>query len=266
MKIGESIEHGGVPNGPDNELLPSDELIQKVGIGPRNGQEFIGFGDYIFESNIRTDAKLQPNEKLLDLGCGLGQVARPLTKYLSGGGRYEGLDVNSDAIRWCKEHYARFPNFNFQLADLYNSTYNPQGAYKASEYKFPYGSGAFDVVFLRSVFTHLLPDEVRNYLGEIARVTKPGGRCVITYFLLNAEALRSIERGLIKSLTFLYEYDSVCRIENRESPGDAVGLSESFVRELYDQHGMSITRIDYGQWCRLKFLEYDQDTIIAVKQ
>src|SRR3954452_23014549 len=51
------------------------------------------------------------------------------------------------------------------------------------------------LVFLCSVFTHMMPNEAANYIGEIARVLKPGGRCVVTYFLLNHENMTRMARG-----------------------------------------------------------------------
>ena len=46
------------------------------------------------------------------------------------------------------------------------------------------GPGGRDVAFLTSVFTHMLPEDVEHYLDELARVLKPGGRTLITWFLL----------------------------------------------------------------------------------
>jgi len=48
-------------------------------------------------------------------------------------------------------------------------------------------------VILSSAFTHTLSDEVSNYLSEIERVMKPGGRAMITFFLLNRQSLMLIE-------------------------------------------------------------------------
>ncbi len=48
-------------------------------------------------------------------------------------------------------------------------------------------------VLLTSVFTHMLPQDMDNYLSEVARVLKPDGRCLITYFLLNPESLALID-------------------------------------------------------------------------
>jgi len=120
-------------------------------------------------------------------------MAIPLTKYLSEGS-YEGIDIIPYHINWCKKNImSRYPNFRFQMADVFNKLYNPKGKYKPSEYEFPYQDEDFDFVFLTSVFTHMLPKDMENYFSQIARVLRKKGRCLITFFLLNKESLRLIE-------------------------------------------------------------------------
>lgn len=48
---------------------------------------------------------------------------------------------------------------------------------------------SFDFVFLTSVFTHLLPEDMNNYFSEVVRVLTHARRCLITYFLLTFESL-----------------------------------------------------------------------------
>jgi hypothetical protein len=75
-------------------------------------------------------------------------------------------DVGSD--EWCQGNISsKYPNFRFQLADVYNTEYNPGGTHRASEYESPYEDESFDFVILTSAFTHMLPEEVSNYLSEI---------------------------------------------------------------------------------------------------
>ena len=61
---------------------------------------------------------------------------------------------------------------------LYN-----QDDLSATQFTFPYKAKSFDVIFLFSVFTHMLPDEIEHYLKEISRMLKPGGICLTTLFL-----------------------------------------------------------------------------------
>jgi hypothetical protein len=42
-----------------------------------------------------------------------------------------------------------------------------------------------DIVFAASVFTHMLPEGVANYFHEAARVVKPMGHCIFSFFLFD---------------------------------------------------------------------------------
>ncbi|HEY53321.1 MAG TPA: class I SAM-dependent methyltransferase, partial [Caldilineae bacterium] len=139
---------------------------------------------------------MHPDSAVLDVGCGIGRIAVPLTSYLNVRGRYEGLDIVPESIAWCQRTITpRYPHFQFHLIDVHNPLYNPDGVEIAKTYRFPFDDDVFDVVFLKSVFTHMLIDDVVGYIGEIARVLRPGSRCVITYFLLNDDSLIRLEDG-----------------------------------------------------------------------
>ncbi len=77
-------------------------------------------------------------------------------------------------------------SFRFTHVDLANDTYNPNGQATAASFRFPSDDATFDLVIATSVFTHLLPDEMGNYLGEIGRVLAPGGRLFSTWFVVDA--------------------------------------------------------------------------------
>jgi SAM-dependent methyltransferase len=247
-----------------DELVPPADMIFD---GAASQEEFINIGEGFTHYFLLGHARLKPDEKVLDVGCGIGQKARVLTRYLSEKGRYEGIDIVAKGIEWCIEHYKKFPNFHFRHADISSTHYNPNGKYQASEYKFPYEDGAFDLVFLSSVFTHMLPRDMQNYFSEIARVLKRGGRCVITYFLLNPESTKRIDAGL-NTIKVPFTYVSeACRIASKETPETTVAHDEQVVRGLYEQNGLSVTEITYGYWCgRSELVGALQDAIIAVKE
>jgi len=243
-----------------DELTPPK---RKIFVGGREDYKRIGeeFLRYFIELG-----GLEPDERVLDVGCGIGRMAVPLTKYLNERGSYEGFDIVPDGINWCRKKItAKHPNFRFQLADIFNKKYHPRGRYRSSEYRFPYASESFDFVFLTSVFTHMLPDDMEHYFSEISRVIKKGGRCLITFFLWNEEALQLINAG--KSIyDFKYEGKGF-RTIHRDTPESAVAYDERFIRGMYEKFRFTIREpIHFGSWCgRENALAY-QDVIIAVKE
>jgi SAM-dependent methyltransferase len=240
------------------DVVPPDELIY-IGAGnfKEIGNEFCGY--------LVDLAGLQPHHRVLDVGCGVGRVAIPLTQYLQGSGSYEGIDIVLDGIDWCRKMITpRCPHFRFQVADLFNRSYNPQGRCQARTYTFPFPDASFDLVYLTSVFTHMLPEELENYLYEISRVLKRGSKCLITYFLLNDESAALLAAG--QSQYDFKHKKGVYRTITMHRPEDAVCYDEPFVVRLYEKYGLAIDGpIRYGSWSgRARFLSH-QDIIVATK-
>ncbi|MFZ0883759.1 MAG: class I SAM-dependent methyltransferase [Candidatus Acidiferrales bacterium] len=250
----------GTRIGGRDPLLPP-KWLQSVGspdlknfseVGEEFLQYFVNFG------------RLLSDQRVLDVGCGTGRMALPLTKYLKSGS-YEGMDIDRASIEWCQKTYTtRYPNFRFHFSDIYNKMYNASGKYRASDYEFPFESSSFDFVFLTSVFTHMLPKDLEYYFSEVVRVLKRDGRCLITYFLLNPESLQLIAE---KASHFNFQYDLPgCRVENNDVPEGAVGYAEGVVRDLYGKHGLNLLEpIRFGRWCGRKNGLSWQDMIVAVK-
>ena len=241
-------------------LVPdAEEMID----GPQSLEEFKANGDE-FLTLYKALCGLRPDERMLDVGCGMGRKTLPLTQYLSDRAVYEGIDIRQAAIDWCRTKITpRFPAFHFQQIDVYNKFYNPQGRHQPSEYRFPFADDTFSLVVLGSVFTHMLSDSVENYLAEVQRVLRKGGRCLVTYFLLNEESLRHIEAGS-STLDFKHVFDN-CRTISSDVLEQAIAFDERWIRNLYREKGLNVTRVDYGSWCgRDTYLSY-QDLILAVK-
>ena len=186
------------------ELLDLATKPQKSNslIPPLKLRHIIGEDDFDSTTSLRqlrVYCGLEPNGKVLDVGCGCGRVAVSLIGYLNSSGGYEGFDIVKEFIDWLQANVTpRYPNFRFRHANVWNSSYNPNGEIGALKYKFPYGNESFDVVYLGSVFTHMLPQDLENYLSEISRMLKPGGRCMISYFLLTPETQSRIDQKLSK--------------------------------------------------------------------
>lgn len=238
---------------------------------PPHSMRFIGGGNYLiiaynFLSLFKELADLRPQDKVLDVGCGTGRLSVPFTKYLSSKGEYHGFDIVKSGIDLCNEKISRkYPNFHYLHANIYNKSYNPQGIINPSGYHFPYEDEQFDFVFLTSVFTHMLSDDIRHYLSEISRVLKKDGKCFITYFLINDESKEIIKNGH-SSQNIKFQIDDNSFTKNKEMREAAIGVKEEFIRKIYKTVNLKIKEpIYYGSWCNRENAKSYQDIIIAEK-
>jgi SAM-dependent methyltransferase len=225
-------------------LVPPRRLLYD---GPRdpgtfreNGREFLRH--YVDRCGLR------PDEHILDVGSGMGRKTVPLTGYLSSSARYLGLDVNPRGVDWCTSRItSRFPNFAFQHLDVYNGRYNPHGRLQDATVAFPCAEHSVDFVVMASVLTHMLPDGMKRYLSEAARVLRPTtGRCLVTLFVLDEVSRAGIEEGR-SIFNFRHRHGSWA-VEREDRPEDAVAYEERFVRPAFEDAGLAIRAVFPGSW------------------
>lgn len=249
--------HGGILAGRRDPLVAPDWLHGVGGAFEKMGEKFFRF--------FVNYGGLGPHERVLDVGCGTGRMARPLARYLETG-TYDGIDIVEPSIRWCQKVYRRrHPNFRFHFTDIYNKMYNPAGKHRASEYRFPFDEASFDFAFLTSVFTHMLPPDVENYVSEVARCLRPGGRCFATFYLHTPAALRHAQESG-QQFTFTHDLGG-CRVHNPSVPEEAVAYDESYVRDLFERNGLAVAGpVRHGAWSGNPEAETFQDIVIGVKR
>lgn len=217
-------------------------------------EEFLRY--FVELGNLRED------HSVLDVGCGIGVMASRLTRFLGPQGAYCGFDIVPVGIKWASNHISsRFPNFSFTHVDLFNKHYNPKGKLSANSFLFPYPDKTFDFVFLKSVFTHLLPASIEHYLQEISRVLKPTGKCLATIFLLNDESVGLI-RAAKSSISLNHELDG-CLVLDPQFPETAIGVPENdFMRACVRQGLRQIPPSHYGSWCGRELYMSYQDIVV----
>ena len=206
-----------------------------------------------------TLGELSPTASVLDVGCGGGRMAAPLTYYLTEG-RYVGFDVHAESIEWCRNVIgSRHAGFDFAHVDIRNARYNPTGALNATDVRFPYGDGTFDFVIASSLFTHMLRDEVAHYLREFARVLRRGGVAFVTAYLINADSVLAMAREA-RAFKFAYAHgDSLVR--DPENPATAVAHIEERLRSDARAAGLAVDRVAYGSWTAAIRLSW-QDVVL----
>lgn len=238
------------------------------GVPPR-GKIFTGPGNYIklgerYLAYFSELGGLQPNHAVLDVGCGIGRMALPLTRFLNEKGSYNGFDIVKSGIDWCNTHIsAQHKNFRFQYTGLYNQLYNTADKNDASNFIFPYEDDKFDFVFLTSVFTHMMPAEVEHYINEISRVMKPGATSLMSFFIVNCES----EDLMIKKPTHMNFpiNKGYYRLHSSRVDTANVAYDEEWLLEKLENAGLQMETIKYGQWCgRDSYFDY-QDLLICRK-
>ncbi len=87
-----------------------------VGIEAFEGEGDAGLGREFLEQLV-SFADLDPDDSVLELGCGAGHVARALLHYLRYGS-YMGLDPSAESVAWCSGKLTpRNPRFTFARWD-----------------------------------------------------------------------------------------------------------------------------------------------------
>lgn len=115
-----------------------------------------------FALDLVNDAGLRPGERVLDVACGTGTIARLAAERVGSGGRVAGLDVNAAML-----HIAR---------SLPSAT--PIKWYETAAESVPLPDESFDVVFC-GLSLQFFADKAAA-LREIRRVLKPRGRVYIS--------------------------------------------------------------------------------------
>ena len=238
---------------------------------PPRSMIFVGPGDFKavgqeFKRHFIELGGIQPDDRILDVGCGIGRMAVPLTDYLSGKGEYCGIDIVKSGIEWCQRHiFAKFDNFHFLHINVKNKAYNADGNISAREFRFPFDDDSFDFVFLTSVFTHMLPADMEHYLSEISRVLKKDAKCLITFFLLNEESMHLVQAGR-STLDFKHKIDG-CFTTDENNPESAIAYNEDYIRQLFGRLNLKLADpVNYGSWCKRDIYLSYQDIVVATKE
>jgi ubiquinone/menaquinone biosynthesis C-methylase UbiE len=110
------------------------------------------------ESQLLKDYALSSNARILDAGCGTGEISSRLAECFPGAAVL-GVDIIDEHLELARSRYARLsPRLRFEHQSIY---------------ELPAENGTFDLTVCRHVI-HSIPQADR-VLGELVRVTRRGG-------------------------------------------------------------------------------------------
>lgn len=238
--------------------MPPESLLAGVGSGDyfRIGERAMELLDHL--------AGLRKSDRILDVGCGLGRLAWPLSGRLRGRGSYDGFDTVAAYVDWCRGNLGLDPGrFRFHHADIRTTLYNPTAAVRAEDFVFPWPDRSFDLVIATSLFTHLLPPAARHYFGEIARTLDRRGRLFASFFILDERGRAAVSTGATTpKLATEIEHG---RVDDPAVPEAAVAYDWDWLRGALAEAGLEIAAMHAGYWKGHPALEY-QDLLVAVRR
>jgi len=243
--------------------VPPKELYKRLGSKTRSDFLLTAFASLDLLTRF---GGLKANERILDIGCGVGRTAIALSTFLEAG-TYYGIDIVPEFIDWCDSNITpKCPNFKFTLADVYHPVYSPNGAIPSHDYDLPYPDDTFDFIFLISSITEQEPKSTQHLIKETARLLKPGGRLFITTFLLTKDALRRIAgKREQKNRAFSYDSDLQCYVTSKTHENPLYGYDDATFTGFLANSGLSVQHTIYGFWSGQKGV-FSEDIVVGVKQ
>lgn len=242
----------------------------KKDLVPPRGMIFIGSGDFVEQGKhllqlVIDHTGLTPEGSILDIGCGIGRLAVPLTRYMNNKGSYEGFDIVKTGIDWCNKNIAsKYPNFHFLWVNLKNDLYNLNTNQESTSFIFPYPQNYFNSIVLTSVFTHMIPKDVKHYLNQINNVLHPHGKCIATFFILNEEIKAKMDSNRTE-FNFKYSYDGYYLMDSKVKEAN-VAYEEFFLYNIIEECGLKISSLYRGRWTGVKESLDFQDVVILEKK
>jgi SAM-dependent methyltransferase len=156
FEIDEIAERTGLPR------AQPPERVHTMARGPLAAAGGLYEADLIVSALTSAGATIEQVRAALDFGCSSGRVIRALTAAYPQI-QWLGCDPNRPAIRWASE--------NLPTAEFFDSDNEPP---------LRVGTGALDLAYAISVWSHLEPSLGLRWFDEMHRVIRPGGHLLST--------------------------------------------------------------------------------------
>ena len=239
-KDGQKSEDNFVPSYAARSIVAGSASIWFFGF---EGGQTLAFSKMLLNLNSK--------DRVLDIGCGCGRTAIAFRGHIRS---YVGFDISKSLIDQARS-FVPDPNFKFFSYDIFSHTYNrKESAILPEKFTFPFQNDSFDVVVASSVFTHLLPIALKNYVKEIKRVLAPNGRCFISFFVEQNKPMSNDKwKEVYAESRFQQMKDSIdnssFKVTDPANPDIFVRYNLPYLNQVFKENGLVPLRDPiYGRW------------------
>jgi SAM-dependent methyltransferase len=224
---------------PEFRSLPPNALRVRIGVGNRlfNNQPHFLVHARDFWMFVFSEGLANMNSNILDIGVGCGRWAYWLRDYNFRGrrfsGTYVGIDIDAEQIAWCERNYDE--RFRFHRSTDGSVSYHQDGS--RVRYRVPEADSTFDLIFSNSLLTHLLEEQLENYIAESCRLLRPGGAIMHSHFNLDYPPATYGTRH-----TFRHAVGHA-RVESVAQPEAAVAYTTDYLFEVCRKAGFSTCEV-----------------------
>jgi SAM-dependent methyltransferase len=226
--VGDAIASALARPFPELRELPPNHLCIRIGCGNRI------FNNHVMFLKASSDCWLTflsreyctSTSDVVELGCGCGRIARALKEPWFEG-TYVGVDIDDEMLEYCRDNFPS-ERFKFVRSPHKSTTYSPTTPH---DDRLTIGHDLLiaepnskSFVYAFTLYTHLLEEEVTDYIQETYRILRPEG---IMY--LNFLCIEHVELG--GRWTFRHRRGNAY-VENVRYPEAAVAYHEAFMTGL----------------------------------
>jgi SAM-dependent methyltransferase len=221
-------------DGPEPRVPPP--LLRFRVHGALDGRSFLTVGQQCAE-DIRRILQMEGQDlysfrRVLDFACGCGRVARNFADHPQRCLFY-GSDIDQNAIAWCR------------------GALSHMGQWDVNDYSPPtqYAPGTFDFIYVISLFTHLDEKQQFDWLGELRRISRPGGLLLLTAHGpyaqkdLPAEDVEVIEN---KGFLFVPVYTGRLKLDGLPDTYQTAFHSKSYIGREWTKYFSIVRYVEQG--------------------
>ena len=217
---------------PELRDLPPNHLCIRIGCGNRI------FNSHVMFIKASSDCWLpflsreycKSNSDIVEFGCGCGRIAQSLREPWFHG-TYVGVDIDNEMLEYCRNNFPA-ERFQFILSPHKSTTYSSGNLDLTSIDRRDLvvaEPNSKDFVYAFTLYTHLLENEITDYLRETYRILRSGG---IMY--MNFLCIEHVPLG--ERWTFQHRCGNAY-VESERYPEAAVAYHEGFITELVTNCG-----------------------------